>query len=210
MKGLIYKDISIFFKSIDKKLVLIAVGAIILLMLNTGVYAGLFASVMLAMTISMQNVMSFASDEKAGWKNYQLAMPVNAVSVVTSKYISVIYTLAVSFAGSIFFNFLSSVVFRNFVIGIWGISTAASVIIPLLWTGICLPMTYWFGFRSAQTMGLIAAIPMFYFVKYFEDGAGFSSITNSILYYIVVAGVVAVIFFIISMMISMVGYSRKK
>ena len=37
MKGLIYKDITIFFKSIDKKLMLIAVGAIILLMVNTGV-----------------------------------------------------------------------------------------------------------------------------------------------------------------------------
>ena len=31
MKGLIYKDITIFFKGIDKKLVLIAAGAIILL-----------------------------------------------------------------------------------------------------------------------------------------------------------------------------------
>ena len=104
MKGLIYKDITIFFKSIDKKLILIAVGAIILLMVNTGVYAGLFASVMLAMTIGMQNIMSFASDEKASWKKYQLAMPVNAVSVVTSKYISVICTLAVSIVGSIIFN----------------------------------------------------------------------------------------------------------
>ena len=110
MKGLIYKDIIIFFKSIDKKLVLIAVGAIILLMVNTGVYAGLFASVMLAMTIGMQNIMSFASDEKASWKKYQLAMPVNAVSVVTSKYISVICTLAVSIVGSIIFNLLPSIV----------------------------------------------------------------------------------------------------
>ncbi len=49
MKGLLYKDITIFFKSIDKKLVLTAVGAIILLMYNTGVYAGLFATVMLAL-----------------------------------------------------------------------------------------------------------------------------------------------------------------
>ena len=112
MKGLIYKDITIFFKSIDKKLILIAVGAIILLMVNTGVYAGLFASVMLAMTIGMQNIMSFASDEKASWKKYQLAMPVNAVSVVTSKYISVICTLAVSIVGSIIFNLLPSIAFR--------------------------------------------------------------------------------------------------
>lgn len=69
MRGLIYKDISIFFKSIDKKLILIA-AAIVLLIFNAGIYAGLFASVMFAMTIGMQNIMSFASDEKASWKKY--------------------------------------------------------------------------------------------------------------------------------------------
>lgn len=210
MKGLIYKDIIVFFKSIDKKLVLIAVGAIILLMVNTGVYAGLFASVMLAMTIGMQNIMSFASDEKAGWKKYQLAMPLNAVSVVTSKYISVVCTLAVSLVGSILFNLLSSVAFRSFNITVWGVSTAASIILPLLWTGICLPLTYWFGFHSAQTMGLIVVIPMFYFIKYFEDGAGFSAMTNSIFSYVIVAGVAIIVLFIISMIISMIGYNRKK
>ena len=210
MKGLIYKDITIFFKSIDKKLMLIAVGAIILLMVNTGVYAGLFASVMLAMTIGMQNIMSFACDEKASWKKYQLAMPVNAVLVVTSKYISVIYTLAVSLVGSVLFNLLSGIAFHEFNVIVWGVSTAVSLIVPLLWTGICLPLTYWFGFRSAQTMGLIVVIPMFYFIKYFEDGAGFSAMTNSIFSYIVIAGVAVVILFIISMIISAIGYSRKK
>lgn len=210
MKGLIYKDITIFFKGIDRKLVLIAAGTIILLMINTGIYAGLFASVMFAMTIGMQNVMSFASDEKAGWKKYQLAMPVNAVSVITSKYISVVCTLAVSLLGSILFNFLPSVVFQSFNIAVWGVSAAASLMIPLLWTGICLPLTYWFGFRSAQTMGLIAVIPMFYFVKYFEDGAGFSAMTSSIFSYAAVTGITVIALFIISMIISMVGYNRKK
>ena len=210
MKGLIYKDITIFFKGIDKKLIPIVVGAIILLMFNTGVYAGLFASVMLAITIGMQNIMSFASDEKASWKKYQLAMPVNAVSVVTSKYISVICTLAVSLVGSILFNLLPSVAFREFNVTVWGVSVAAALIVPLLWTGICLPLTYWFGFRSAQTMGLIVVIPMFYFIKYFEDGDGFSAMTNSILSYVVAAGIAAVMLFIISMIISTIGYGRKK
>ena len=210
MKGLIYKDIAIFFKGIDRKLVLIAAGAILLLMVNTGVYAGLLASVMLAITIGMQNIMSFASDEKADWKKYQLAMPVNAVSVVTGKYISVICTLAVSLVGSILFNILSSAAFHQFDATVWGVSVASSVIIPLLWTGICLPLTYWFGFRSAQTMGLLVVIPMFYFVKYFEDGAGFSAMTDSILSCIVVAGIGVIVLFIISMIISMAGYNRKK
>lgn len=210
MKGLIYKDITIFFKGIDKKLVLIAAGAIILLMVNTGVYAGLFASVMLAMTIGMQNVMSFASDEKASWKKYQLAMPVNAVSVVASKYISVICTMTVSLVGSILFNLLSSVAFHEFDVIVWGVSAAASLIVPLLWTGICLPITYWFDFRCAQTMGLIVVIPLFYFVKYFEDGAGFSTMTSSILSYVIVTGIAVIVLFIISMIISVIGYGRKK
>ena len=47
MRGLIYKDISIFFKSIDKKLILIAY-TIVLLIFNAGIYAGLFTSVMFA------------------------------------------------------------------------------------------------------------------------------------------------------------------
>ena len=209
MKGLIYKDITIFFKSIDKKLVLIAVGAIILLMVNTGVYAGLLASVMLAMTIGMQNIMSFASDEKASWKKYQLTMPVNAVSVVAGKYISVICTLAFSIVGSIILNLLPSIAFQSFNVTVWGVSAAASLIVPLLWTGICLPLTYWFGFRSAQTMELIVVIPMFYFVKYFENRAGFSAMTNSIFSYIIIAGVAVVILFIISMIICTIGYSRK-
>ena len=210
MKGLIYKDITIFFKSIDKKLVLIMTGTIILLMVNTGVYAGLFASVMLAMTTGMQNIMSFASDEKASWKKYQLAMPVSAVSVVAGKYISVICTLAVSMVGSILLNLLPSIAFRKFNVTVWGVSVAASLIVPLLWTGICLPLTYWFGFRSAQTMGLFAVIPLFYFVKYFEDGAGFSAMKSSILSYAVVAGIAAAVLFILSMLISTIGYRRKK
>jgi hypothetical protein len=210
MKGLIYKDITIFYKGIDKKLVMIAVGVIILLMVKTGVYAGLFASVMFAMTIGIQNIMSFASDEKASWKKYQLALPVNAISVVTSKYISVVCTLAVSLVGSIVFNLLSSVAFRSFNITVWGVSTVASIILPLLWTGINLPLTYWLGFRSAQTIGLIVVIPIFYFLKYFEDGTGFYAMTNSLLSYAALAGIAVVVLFMISMIISIIGYSRKK
>jgi hypothetical protein len=210
MKGLIYKDIKIFYKGIDKKLVMIAAGVIILLMVKTGFYAGMFASVMLAMTIGLQNIMSFESDEKASWKKYQLALPVNAISVVASKYISVGCTVAVSLVGSILFNLLSSVAFQSFNAIVWGVSAAVSVIVPLLWTGICLPLTYWFGFRSAQTMGLIVVIAVFYVIKYFEDEAGFSAMTNSILSYAALAGIAIVVLFMISMIISIIGYSRKK
>lgn len=208
MRGLIYKDTSIFFKSIDKKLILIAAAAIILLIFNAGNYSGLFASVMLAMTIGMQNILSFASDEIASWKKYQLTMPISNFTVVASKYVSVIYTTAVSVLGSIVLNGLSSIIFQNFDLLIWSFSIAAAVIIPLLWTGICLPLTYWFGFRSAQTMGLVIVIPMFYFIKYFEDGPGMEAMVNSVYSYILIAGIAAILIFGISLIISTIGYGH--
>lgn len=209
MRGLIYKDISIFFKSIDKKLILIAMIALILLIFNAEIYTGLFASVMFAITIGMQNIMSFASDEKANWKKYQLAMPISNINVVISKYISVICTVVVSILGSIAINSLTSVIFKNFDMSIWLLSIGMSVIIPLLWTGICLPLTYWFGFRSAQTMGLIVVIPMFYFVKYFEDGPGIATMVTSVHSYLLIASITTIFIFGISLIISTIGYSHK-
>lgn len=210
MRGLIYKDITVFYKSIDKRLFLIAAAAVILLLCNAGSYASLFASIMLAMTVGMQNVMSFASDEKADWKKYQLALPVRGFSVVAGKYISVICTLSVSLLGSILLNFLSGIIFHCFDFTIWGLSIAAALIIPLLWTGICLPFTYWFGFHAAQSMGLLAIIPMFYLIKYFEDGAGFSALVSSASSFLILAGILSILLFCSSMLISVAGYERKK
>ena len=41
MRGLVYKDVQLFFRSIDKKLILIAAVAIALLLAKAGVYGGL-------------------------------------------------------------------------------------------------------------------------------------------------------------------------
>ena len=107
MRGLIYKDVQLFFRSIDKKLILIAVVAIALLLAKAGVYGGLMGSIMLAMTVSMQNIMTFATDEKADWKKYQKALPISNISVIVSKYLSVLVTLTVSVIGSVVFSLAS-------------------------------------------------------------------------------------------------------
>ena len=117
--------------------------------------------------------------------------------------------MSISVLGSIAFNGLSSIIFQNFDVLIWLFSIATAVIIPLLWTGVCLPLTYWFGFRSAQTMGLIVVIPIFYFVKYFEDGPGMATMVNSVYSYLLIAGIAAILIFGISLIISTVGYSHK-
>lgn len=210
MKGLIYKNLIIFFKDIDRRLIVIAGGAILLLLAKTGVYAGLLASIMLAITTGIQNVNVFASDEKADWQRYQMAMPVSTLSVVAGKYLAVLCTLAVSLSGSIFFNLIAGTAFRKWDPVLWEISLAVSVLVPLLWTGISLPFTYWFGYRTAQTMSLFAVVPMVYLIKYFEDGTGFSLRHSSVLFYAAAAGAVTAVLFLISMMISAAGCKRRK
>lgn len=209
MRGLIYKDFYLFLKSIDKKLIIIAIPAITILIMNTGIYAGLMTSVMLSITIGMQNIISFASDENVNWRRYQLALPISGCSIVASKYISVICTLAFSLAGSVVFSLMSSIFYGSFEINLFGLSIITAIILPLACTGICLPLTYWFGFRSAQTIGVLFVVPIFYFIKYFEDGLGFSAIPASTQSYLLIACIITIVLFILSFAISVLGYSRK-
>ncbi|SHH38703.1 ABC-2 family transporter protein [Anaerosphaera aminiphila DSM 21120] len=210
MKGLIYKEFQLFLKSIDKKLIIIAGAGITFLMIKLEVYAGLLATLMLAMVIGMQSVMSFASDEKVNWKRYQLAMPVNEWRSVASKYISVILTLGVSVLVSIILFLVSSAVSKTFDITILQISVVSAIILPMVLTGVCLPLTYWFGFRSAQTMSLIGIVPVVYLISYFEDSPNVTSLIDSTQYYFLVSLVAVVIIFIISYVVSVMGYLRKK
>lgn len=210
MQGLIYKDICLFFKSIEKRLLIIIGAVIVFLLFKAGVYAGLMSSIMLGMTVGIQSVLSSESDEKANWKKYQMAMPISNYRVVASKYISVVYILLPSILGSIILNLLSSTIYGYWEIAIFGLSIVAAVIVPLIWAAICLPLTYWFGFRSAQTVGLICIFPMIYVIKFFEDGPGLTALSNTMASYFIVAFVICAVLFILSYLLSVAGYSRKK
>ena len=201
MRGLIYKEFTVFCKCIDKKLILIAAAFSLLLLCKAGYYGGLMASVLLAMTVGMQNVMSFVSDDKARWQKYQMALPMSDMSVVASKYISVLCTLGISLLGAGALNLASSVLYRNFDPVVWGLGVFAAVFLPL---------TYWFGVQSAQVMGMLIVIPVFYFIKYFEDGSGFSAMAASLSSYLFLAGAVTVAAFGASLLISAAGYARRR
>lgn len=210
MRGLIYKEFSIFYKSIEKKLIIISGVFTIWLLFSIGAYGGLLASIMIAMTIGMQNVSSFITDDKARWVKYQKTMPLSNFSVVASKYISVICTLGISILGSIISNILSCIISQSFDLSVLGLSIFVAVVIPIIWTGICLPLNYWFGVQPAQIIGLFIVVPVSYLISYFEDGAGFSAMTSSVSSYLLLVAIVAVVIFIISIAISVIGYARRK
>lgn len=210
MRGLIYKEFSCFYRGIDKKLIIIAVAAMALLLYKAGSYGGLLASVMLGITVGMQNCMCVAGDEKSGWKKYQMAMPVGRFSSVAGKYVSVLCTIGISLVGSIAFSLISGIMTGGFDVFISALSAVTAVIVPMMWTGICLPLTYWFGIQSAQTMGLVVMVPIFYLIKYFEDGPGFSVMADSFYSCLPVACIAAALLFGLSLVISAAGYGRKK
>lgn len=210
MRGLIYKDVQLFFKSMDKKLILIAAAAIALLLAKAGIYGGLLASIMLAMTVSMQNIMIFATDEKSDWNTFQRALPLSNLAVITSKYASVLLTLGTSVLGSVVLFILSGMIHAAFDPVLLGLCVVSAVIVPLIWTGICLPLTFWFGFRSGQTMGLLIVVPVFYLIKFFEDGPGLSGMSAPISSYLLWIGLVVALLLPLSFALSLLGYAKKR
>ena len=207
MRGLIYKDFSVFYKSIDKRTIIIIVGAIALILYRLGNYGGLLASLIFAMTVGMQNIMSFVNDDKAHWKKYQMALPLSDFSVVASKYISVLCTLGISILGSVALNLLSSIIFHSFSPEFYGIAVFMAVFIPLLWTGICLPLIYWFGVQSAQ----IASMFVVFLPILFEYTHGLpvrKDLNMFSLFFLV--GVVIFAIFGLSLLISVKGYRRRQ
>lgn len=210
MRGLIYKEICLFFKSMDKRLLLVEGACIIIIMAKAGIYAGLIASVMLSMAMGVQSVLSLDIDEKCNWKKYQMAMPVSNYGVIASKYISIVYILVPSVLASIIFNLISSMIYGNWVITLYGLSIVVAILLPLVWTAICLPLSYWFGFRASQVMAIICVFPVVRIINFFEDGPGVAALPDTMTAYLIVAFIICAALFVISYFLSVVGYSRKK
>lgn len=210
MRGLINKDIFIFLKSFDKKVVLIILGCFAFIFYNLGIEGGTVTSMMLALFIGIQNTMNFVNDEKVRWNQYQLAMPVSNFTAVASKYIAVACTLGFSLLGSMVLNLLAGIAYGAFYPDIWVVSGIISVIVPLLWTGVSLPLIYWFGFQSARFLSIVLVVPLTYFINNFGDSKGFPVMADWIYSYALMTGIGAVILFGISMLISVAGYARRR
>lgn len=209
MQGLIYKDTCLFFKSIEKRQSMILGALIVLLLFKAGIYAGLMISITLGMMIGIQNILSFGNDEKAEWRKYQRAMPISDYKVVASRYISIVYILLPGILASVFFNLLSNVVYGYWEIRLFCLSIAATITIPLVWSAFLLPLTYLFGFHTAQAVGCIFIVPMIYIIKFFEDGPGLAALSGTMAAYILIPFLFGTALFVISYFLSVAGYSRK-
>lgn len=214
IRGIICKDVCLFFRCIDIRVLLIGAAALAILVVKNGVYAGMLASIMVDMMIGILNVMVFEKEEKAEWGKYQRTLPVGGVKVVAGKYAAVLLTALAGLAGGIVLNLAVFAAYRTFLPLALGLSALLAVVIPVAWAAVSLPFCYWFSFQVSQYASIVLIFPLFFAIKNFEDGLWavsdltfLSGSSGSLL----LVGLLALAgMFLASLAVSAAGYCRRK
>lgn len=214
MRGIIYKDVCLFFRALDRWGLLICAGAVAILVGKYGAYAGLLASVMLAVMVGLMNVMVFEKEEKTEWGKYQRILPLGCREVVAGKYTAVLLTSVVGLTVSLAFNLILFAVYRTFLLPVLGLSALLMLVIPVIWTALSLPLCYWFGHQISQYASMILVFPLSIIVRNYEDGLwtvpDLASFIGGNLHGYWLLGLLALAgVFLLSLAVSAAGYCRR-
>ena len=214
MRGMIYKDLCLFFKGIDKWILAVLGGLLVLFAVKGGVYGGMLFSFALDMMAGLLHLTALEKEEKTAWGSYQRTMPVGAGKVMLGKYAAVLLTVPFSVAGAVVCNLATFAVYRTFLPEVLGLSILMAIVVPLAWAAFSLPFYYWMGNQVAQYTSMPLAFLLFYAVKNFEDGLwtvpdvmALAGDLNSLL----LMGALSLVgIFLLSLALSAAGYCRRK
>ena len=214
MRGMIYKDICLFFKGVDKWILVVLGGLLALFAVKGGVYGGMLFSFALDMMVGLLHLTALEKEEKTAWGSYQRTMPVGVWKVMLGKYAAVLLTVLVSVTGAVVCNLAAFAVYRTFLPEALGLSILMAIVVPLAWAAFSLPFHYWMGNQVAQYTSLPLAFLLFYAIRNFEDGwwtvpdvAALAGNLNSLL----LMGAPALAgMFLLSLALSAAGYCRRK
>ena len=165
MRGMIYKDLCLFFKGIDKIVLLVLGGLLVLFAAESGAYAGMLFSFALDMMVGVLHLTALEKEEKTAWRSYQRTMPVGVGKVMAGKYAAVLLTVPVSVAGAVVSNLASFAVYGTFLPEALELSVAAAVIVPPVFAMFSLPFYYWFGNQIAQFTSFPLAFLLFFAIN---------------------------------------------
>lgn len=214
MKGIIYKDLCLFFKGVDKWVLAVLGGLLVLFVVKGGVYAGMLYSFALDMMVGLLHLTALEKEEKTAWGNYQRTMPVGVGKVIVGKYAAVLLSVLVSAAGALACNLAVFAVYRTFLPEVLGLSVLMAVVIPLAWAAFSLPFYYWMGNQVAQYTSMPLAFLLFFVIKNFEDGMwAVSDVTflSGNLHFVLLAGLLVLAgMFLASLAVSAAGYCRRR
>lgn len=214
MRGMIYKDLCLFFKGIDKVVLAVLGGLLVLFWYKSGAYAGMLFSFALDMMVGLLHLTALEKEEKTAWRSYQRTMPVGVGKVMAGKYVALLLTVPVSVAGAVVSNLAAFAVYWTFWPEVLGLSVVAAIIVPPVFAVFSLPFYYWFGSQIAQFTSLPLAFLMFYAIKNFEDGwwtvADLVSLTGNLPLALLAGALVLTVLLAASLALSAAGYCRRK
>lgn len=214
MRGIIYKDVCLFFRCIDKRVLLVMMALGALFIVKGGAYAGILLSILLGMLVGAANVSVFEKEQKVEWEKYQRALPVGCGKVVAGKYAAVLLTTLLGAVGAAICNLAAFAAYGRFELAELGFSVLLAALIPVAWTAVSLPFCYWCGVQIAQFASMPLAFLLFFSVKNFEDGMWAMPDVMSLgggLYGYLSLGLLAMGgMFLCSLAVSVAGYCRRK
>ena len=214
MRGIIYKDLCLFFKGVDKIVLLVLGGLLILFAAESGVYAGMLFSFALDMMVGLLHLTALEKEEKTAWGKYQRTLPVGAGKVMAGKYAALLLTVPVSVAGAVVSNLAAFAMYWTFWPEVLGLSVVAAIIVPPVWAAFNLPFYYWLGSQVAQFTCFPLAFFFFYAIKNFEDGwwtvADLVSLTGNLPLALLAGALVLTVLLAASLALSAAGYCRRK
>lgn len=214
MRGIVYKDLCLFFKGVDKWILAVLGGLLVLFAVKGGVYAGMLFSFALDMMVGLLHLTALEKEEKTVWGNYQRTLPVGAGKVIAGKYAAVLLSVLVSVTGAVVCNLAAFAVYRTFLPETMVLSVLLAVVIPLAWTAFSLPLYYWLGNQVAQYTSMPLTFLLFFAVKNFEDGLwAVTDLTflSGNLSSVLLTGLLALAgMFLLSLALSAAGYCRRR
>lgn len=214
MRGMIYKDICLFCKGVDKWILAVLGGLLVLFAVKGGVYAGMLFSFALDMMAGLLHLTALEKEEKTAWGSYQRTMPVGVGKVMLGKYAAVLLTVLVSVAGAVVCNLATFAVYRTFLPEVLGLSILMAIVVPLVWAAFSLPFYYWMGNQVAQYTSMPLAFLLFYAVKNFEDGLwtvpDVTALAGNLNSLLLIGALALAGIFLLSLALSAAGYCRRK
>ena len=214
MRGMIYKDLCLFFKGFDKVVLAVLGGILAVFWFESGVYAGMLFSFALDMMVGVLHLTALEKEEKTAWRSYQRTMPVGVGKVMAGKYAAVLLTVPVSVAGAVVSNLAAFAVYGTFWPEVLGLSVLAAVAVPPVFAMLSLPFYYWFGNQIAQFTSLPQAFLFFYIIKNFEDGmwtvADLTGLVGDPVSLLLLGTLGLAGLFLLSLVVSAIGYCQRK
>lgn len=209
MKGLVRKDLKLLAKMDNKffVIVLYAFAISIAFFGNADIYA-LQSTLFFSLFLGMHLMMTLTYDGMSAWKEYEMTLPLSVKQIVGSKYLFCFTVLPVSLIGTIVIYLSRWIVYHAFSADLFRISIMFAVILPLLWCSLCLALAQWIGYMNIQyvrILGMLLALYMLRGSKSIDPAILTSVLHRPVIIIILLLGIV-----ILSYILCVIGYARKR